>query len=69
MTLADMNKWTSGETEVFFDPRQTPSAAGGDNNSGGEKLTARPSIHKSRILPSPPLLEPSLPSLWFILLF
>ena len=46
MTLADMNKWTSGETEVFFDPRQTPSAAGGDNNSGGEKLTARPSIQK-----------------------
>ena len=46
MTLADMNKWTSGETEVFFDPRQTPSAAVGDNNSGGEKLTARPSIQK-----------------------
>ena len=45
MTLADMNKWTSGETEVFFDPRQTPLAAV-DNNPGGGKLPRRASIRK-----------------------
>jgi hypothetical protein len=46
MTLAGMNKWISGEMEVFFDPRQTPSAASGDSNPGEERLTARPSIQK-----------------------
>ena len=28
MTLTDMNKWTSGETEAFFGPPQTLSVAG-----------------------------------------
>ena len=46
MTLADMNKWTSGETEAFFDPRQTLSPGDGDNNPGDKKLTARLSIQK-----------------------
>ena len=44
MTLADINKWISGETEAF--PLQTPSAASVDSNSGEERSTAQPSIQK-----------------------
>ena len=47
MPLADIKNWISGETEVFFDPRQTsPAAASVDGNLGGERLTARASIRK-----------------------
>jgi hypothetical protein len=44
MTLADINKWISGETEAF--PLQTPSAASVDSNPGEERSTAQPSIQK-----------------------
>jgi hypothetical protein len=46
MTLTDMNKWTSGETEAFFDPRQTLSVAGDDANLGEGTLPAHPSALK-----------------------
>jgi len=46
MPLADINKWTSGETEAFFDPLQTPPAASVDSNPVEEKLNARASIRK-----------------------
>src|SRR5713226_6686313 len=46
MPLADIDKWTSGETEAFFDPLQRPPAASVDSNPDEEKLTARASIQK-----------------------
>jgi hypothetical protein len=46
MTLTDMNKWTSGETEAFFGPPQTLSVAGGNANLGEGKLPAQPSVPK-----------------------
>ena len=46
MPLADIDKWTSGETEAFFDPLQRPPAASVDSNPDEEKLTARASIRK-----------------------
>jgi hypothetical protein len=70
MALADIKNWISGETEAFFDPIQTSRAAARvDSNPGGERLTERASIGKFVQLPSPALLERSLPLLWFILLF
>jgi hypothetical protein len=46
MTIADINKWTGGETEAFFDPVETPTTARVDSNPGEERLTARVSIRK-----------------------
>jgi len=46
MTITDVNKWTSGETEAFFDPRKTLSVAAGNANLDEGKLRAQPSIPK-----------------------
>jgi hypothetical protein len=46
MPLADISKWTGGETEAFFDPLQTPPAASVDGNPREERLTGRVSLRK-----------------------
>ena len=46
MTFTDLNKWTSGETEAFFGPRQILSVAAGNANLGEGKLPAQPSVQK-----------------------
>jgi hypothetical protein len=46
MTVSDINKWISGETEVFFDTREMPPSVTADGNLGAERSTVRPSIQK-----------------------
>lgn len=46
LMTADISKWISGESEVFFDPRRTPPFVTADSNPGAERWTARPSIRK-----------------------
>jgi hypothetical protein len=47
MTIGDINKWISGETDVFFDTHQMPPSVTADSNPGaGGGSTARPSIPK-----------------------
>jgi hypothetical protein len=46
MTVSDINKWISGETEVFVDTREMPPSVTADGNLGAERSTVRPSIQK-----------------------
>jgi hypothetical protein len=46
MTLADIDKWISGEIETFFNPLQAPASVAADNKPGEKNSTARPSMRK-----------------------
>lgn len=46
IVTADISKWISGESEVFFDLLKTPPSVTVDSNPGAERSTARPSIRK-----------------------
>lgn len=46
IVTADISKWISGESEVFFDLPQTPPSVTADTNPGAERSTARLSIRK-----------------------
>jgi hypothetical protein len=46
MALADINKWISGETEVFFGPDNIPPSVAAGSSPGNKRSTAPPSIPK-----------------------
>jgi hypothetical protein len=46
MTIRDINKWISGETELFFDARSTPPSVSADSNPGAKRSSAHLSIRK-----------------------
>jgi hypothetical protein len=68
MSLADINKWISGESEGFFDPRQTPPSVTADSNPGEETSTAQPSIRKFVGLAIAALVGASVASAFFVIL-
>jgi len=46
VTNENINKWISGETEVFFDPHPILVSVTADDNRDAERLMARPLIRK-----------------------
>ena|SRR6202043_255208 len=46
MSRTDINKWISGETDFFFDPRQMPPSVSTGSNPREERSRARPSFWK-----------------------
>ena len=46
MTIGDINKWISGETELFLIPRATPPCVSTDSSPGAKSSSAHLSIRK-----------------------
>ena len=46
MTIGDIDKWISGETDVFFDTRATLPSVSADSNPGAKGSFARLSVQK-----------------------
>ena len=46
MTIGDIDKWISGETDVFFDTRATPPSVSADSNPSAKGSFAHLSVRK-----------------------
>ena len=68
MTIGDINKWISGESERFFDPRQTPPSVTAESNPGEERSTAQPPIRKFVGLAIAALVGAAAASAFFVIL-